>query len=245
MDMLKLLIAESSEDFRIALADALRGSYHIRECSDGMEAQSIIRSFQPDVLVLDLMLPGKDGISLLHETAAAGLRPMVLATSRFVNEYVLDAACELGVGYVMRKPCDIRATVARIGDLSQRLNLPAAPMPDLRVRASELLLELGVPTKLNGYSYLREAIPLMAADLDQSITKELYLAVGKLFHCDTKNVERSIRSAIDAAWKKRDDTVWKHYFHPDPSGEIPRPTNAEFITRLAGGRELDAAGQAL
>lgn len=240
MDALKLLIAESSEDFRIALAESLRGAYCVRECADGVEALRLIRSFRPDVLVLDLMLPGKDGITLLQEAAAAGLRPMVLATTRFASDYVLDAAGQLGVGYVMIKPCEIRATVARIGDLSRRLNVPLVTRPDPRTCASNMLLTLGVPTKLNGYGYLREAIRLMASDPDQSITKELYPAVGKLFRCEPKNVERSIRSAIDSAWKKRDERIWGLYFQPDASGEIPRPTNAAFITRLADSRELDS-----
>jgi len=239
MDTLKLLIAESSEDFRIALAESLRGAFCVRECADGVEALRILRTFQPDVLVLDLMLPGKDGISLLQEAVAGGLRPMVLATTRFASDYVLDVAGQLGVGYVMIKPCDVRATVARIGDLSRRLNVPRATCPDPRIHVSNMLLTLGVPTKLNGYGYLREAIPLMAKDRGQAITKELYPAVAKLYRCEPKNVERSIRSAIDSAWKKRDERIWRMYFPPDTSGIIQRPTNAAFISRLADCRELE------
>lgn len=239
MEALKLLIAESSEDFRIALAESLRGAYCVRECSDGTEAMRILQTFHPDVLVLDLMLPGKDGISLLQEAAAAGLRPMVLATTRFASDYVLDTAGQLGVGYVMIKPCEVRATVARIADLSRRLNPPVVTQPDPRTYVSNMLLTLGIPTKLNGYGYLREAIPLMNRDPGQSITKELYPAVAGMFRCEPKNVERSIRSAIDAAWKKRDERIWSLYFQPDTSGTILRPTNAEFISRLADSRELD------
>lgn len=241
MEALKLLIAESSEDFRIALAESLRGAYCVRECSDGAEALRVLKSFCPDVLVLDLMLPGKDGISLLQEAMEAGLRPMVLATTRFASDYVLDTAGRLGIGYVMIKPCDVRATVARIRDLSCRLNVPQVTRPDPRSCASNILLTLGVPTKLNGYGYLREAIPLMAKDPGQSITKELYPAVAKLYRCEPKNVERSIRSAIDSAWKKRDERIWGMYFSPNTSGIIQRPTNAEFISRLAGSGELEEA----
>ncbi len=237
MDGLKLLIADSSEDFRIALAEVLRGTYCVRECSDGVEALHIIRACPPDVLVLDLMLPGKDGISLLQEVAASGLRPMVLVTTRFTSDYVMDAMGQLGVGYVMRKPCDIQATITRIADLSQRISASMAARSDHGPNVSDMLLSLGIPTKLNGYGYLREAIPLMASDPNQSITKELYPAVAKLFRCEPKNVERSIRSAIATAWEKRDDRIWGMYFSRDGSGGVPRPTNAEFITRLANGRE--------
>lgn len=110
MDAMKLLIADGNEEFRRALAAELQGAYHVRCCGDGKEALSLLRSFVPDVLVLDLMLPELDGISLLQSAASAGLCPMVLVTSRFYNDYILGALGELSVGYMMRKPCDIPAT---------------------------------------------------------------------------------------------------------------------------------------
>ena len=101
MDTRKLLIADGNEEFRRALAAELQGAYHVRCCDDGKEALSLLRSFAPDVLVLDLMLPGLDGISLLQSAAASGLCPMVLVTSRFYNDYVLTALGELSVGYML------------------------------------------------------------------------------------------------------------------------------------------------
>lgn len=238
MDMLKLLIADGTEEFRLALADTLRGAYYIRTAREGKETLEMLHSFCPDVLVLDMMLPGLDGISLLQAAAAAGLQPMVLATTRYVSDYVLEAAGQLGVGYVMVKPCDVKATVARIADLSQRLHRPMISQPDSRTTVSNLLLALGIPTKLRGYGYLREAILLAAANPGQSITKELYPAVGVLCESTSVHVERSIRSAIHTAWERRDERIWQMYFQPGPEGRISRPTNAAFISRLADGMSL-------
>ena len=114
MERLKLLIAEGTEDFRIALAETLRGAYTLRECDDGVTALELMASFQPEVVVLDLMLPGLDGLTLLQRAVAAQLHPIVLATTRFHNEYVVETAQELGVAYIMVKPCDVRA-VANCG----------------------------------------------------------------------------------------------------------------------------------
>lgn len=233
MDKLKLLIAEGSEDFRMALADALRGAYQVRQCADGNQAQILMGSFVPDVLVLDMMLPGLDGISLLHWAAEAGYTPIVLATTRFVSEYVLESADRLGVAYLMVKPCDVRSTVARIGDLSGRLHPVNQTDGDVRKQVSGLLLMLGVPIKLRGYGYLREAVLLMAQDPGQSITKVLYPAVAGICCCACTHVERSIRGAITAAWENRDDNLWRLYFPPDGTGAVPRPTNGAFISRLA------------
>lgn len=238
MDALKLLIADGNEEFRLALAEALQGAYYVRCCQTGKEALELLRAYSPDVLVLDLMLPELDGISLLQAAVAAGIRPMVLATTPFLNPYVLEASEKLGVGYMMRKPCDIRATVARISDLSQRLLPPLISQPDPRTHVSNLLLSLGIPTKLHGYAYLREAILLMAKDPGQSITKELYPRVSALCRCEPKHVERSSRNAIESAWTHRDDRIWQLYFPPGPDGIIPRPSNGAFISRLADSLHL-------
>ena len=233
MDALKLLIADANEDFAQALAEQLQGAYYIRRCQDGKQALSLLRSFAPDVLVLDLMLPELDGISLLQTAAAEGLRPMVLAVSRFVNDSVQEVMEELSVGYIMRKPCDIPATAARIADLSRRLRPPLLTHPDPKTHISNLLISLGIATKLRGYGYLREAVLRMAKKPDQSITKELYPAVAAVFGCERTHVERSIRSAIETAWLHRDDRLWQLYFRPGPDGVIARPSNAAFISRLA------------
>ena len=239
MDTLKLLIADGNEEFRQALARELDGAYFVRCCGDGKEALSLLRSFAPDILVLDLMLPELDGISLLQSASASGLCPMVLVTSRFFNDYVHEAMEDLGVGYMMRKPCDIPATAARIGDLSRHIRPPQVTLPDPMTHVSNLLLSLGIPTKLRGYVYLREAILMMMKDPDQPITKVLYPSVGAMCGCKGTHVERSIRSAIDTAWKQQDSRIWQLYFHAGSDGVIPRPSNAAFITRLADALRLN------
>ena len=107
--MLKLLIAEGSEEFRQALAEKLMGAYLIRVCVEGKDALETMRSFRPDLMVLDLMLPGLDGVSLLQRASDEEDPPTVLSVSCFFNDYILEALTRLNVGYVMKKPCDIDA----------------------------------------------------------------------------------------------------------------------------------------
>ena len=233
METQKLLIADSAEEFRNALADSLQGAYYIRTCRDGQEALSLLNSFRPDILVLDLMIPGLDGISLLYNAASSGICPMVLATAQFLTPYICESAQQLGIEYILVKPCDIRATTARIADLSRRIRPPVVSTADSRTCATNLLISLGIPTKLRGYIQLREAILLMARNRDQSITKELYPAVALICGDKGKNIERSIRTAIEKGWLRRDDRIWQMYFQPGADGIIPRPSNAEFISRLA------------
>ena len=238
MDALKLLIADDNEDFRQALADALQGAYYIRTCCTGREALTLLHSYRPDVLVLNLILPEMDGISLLENAARSGIRPMVLATTRLYTDYILESVTHLGVEYLMRRPCDISSTVARIHDLSRRLNPPPVTAPDPMSLVSNLLLSLNIPPRLNGYAQVREAILIKSRHPNYAITKELYPAVANACGCDTDSVERCIRTAIHSAWKQRDDRIWQLYFQPGPDGIIPRPTNGTFISRLADSLQL-------
>lgn len=237
--MRKLLIADASDEFRSELAETLRAAYVVHECREGHQALQMLHSLKPDILVLDLMLPGLDGISLLQEAAEADLQPMVLATTRFVNDYVLDAAERLGVGYVMVKPCEVRATVSRIADLTQRLKAPSVSRPDSRTLVSNVLLSLSVPTKLKGYACLREAILEAMRDPTQQLTKELYPKVGERCDGNGVQVERAIRSAIKAAWNRREERIWRLYFRPNMEGVLERPTNAAFILCLANRMSME------
>lgn len=233
MQMLKLLIADGTEEFRLALAEQLAGSFVIRCCHQGKQALEMINSFRPDVLVLDLMLPELDGISLLQQLAERNAMPVVLATSRFTNDYVLEAATRYGVAYLMSKPCDIRATAARVRDLSTRMKPAPLARPDTRTIVRNVLLSLSVPPKLRGYAYLLEAIVELMENPGQMVTKELYPTVGKRCYASKEQVERSIRSAIAAAYKIRNEQVWRQYFDPNGEAELSRPTNGAFVTTLA------------
>ena len=241
MDALKLLIADDNEDFRQALADALQGAYYVRTCRTGREALTLLHSYRPDVLVLNLLLPEMDGISLLENAVRNGIRPMVLATTRLDTDYILESVSRLGVEYLMRRPCDIPSTVARIRDLSRRLNPSPVTAPDPMSQVSNLLLSLSIPPRLSGYAQVREAILIKARHPKYAITKEPYPAVANACGCDADSVERCIRTAIHAAWKHRDDRVWQLYFRPGPDGTIPRPTNGTFISRLADSLHLNQA----
>ena len=226
--MRKLLIADCSEDYRTALANALTGQYHILCCRTGTEALELLRRETPDIFVLDLMLPELDGLTLLERACSEGIRPMVLAATPILTGYVYSCAQRLGIEYLIRKPCEIDAIASRVKDLSQRL-ATLQPKSDPAVSVTELLLSLGFSTKHNGFSYLREAILLIAKNPSQSITKVLYPAVAHIFGCQKENVERSIRTAVDSAWERGDRQLWNRYF-PDAAY---RPSNAVFISRIA------------
>lgn len=231
--MLKVLIADGAEEFCHCLAESLQGQYMIRTSHEGKHTLELLGSFAPDLLVLDLMLPGLDGVTLLQQAYESGKCPVVLAITRYVNDYIIGAVQRFGVEYVMVKPCDMRALVMRIGDLLSPVCRDGAAAPDERSTASEILISLGIATNRNGYFCLQEALIRYMRDPLQAVTKELYPAVAAVCGGNGEQVERSIRIAIEAAWKRRNDSVWCRYFHADADGNIRKPTNSAFISRLA------------
>lgn len=231
--MLKLLIVDAAEDFRMALADALKGTYVVKTCDDGQSALELARTFGPDLLILDLMIPGMDGLSLVQMITQIRRKPIVLATTRFQSDYVVAAAGRIGIDYMVVKPCNMQALVARLADLVDCRIPNAVTMPDPQITVANLLRSLGFTSGTKGYTYLREAIPIYAKDPQQAITKELYPAVAKRCGGNAKLVERDIRTAIDRAWKYSDEQIWKLYFQPLPDGSLKRPSNAVFIARIA------------
>lgn len=233
MQLPKLLIADGNEEYRQALEEMFRTRCAVKACVDGEEAMALLPGFRPDILVVDLMLPKTDGLSLLQALRKMPLRPMILAQTAFASPYVLERLQKLEVDYVMYKPCQMEAVEARLLDFLAQLTDVPPQAPDSRQELAGALLMLGISPKLDGYGYLLSAIPLFARDPAQSITKELYVAVGEPRVKDGRLVERSIRSAIEKAWLQRDEAVWRTYFCCGPDGSVPKPSNGTFISRLA------------
>lgn len=223
-----LLIADSSRDFTCALAESLQNRYHVHCCGDGKDAIHLLLTTRPEILVLDLMLPGLDGISLLQIAAQEGICPKVLASTTLYSDYIVQTAQELGVGYLLRKPCDVQATVMRIDDLHHRLHARTTAA-DSHNQLGDLLQSLSMLAKHNGYHYVRECIVLAAQNPGQSVTKELYPAVAEIFGTEAPHVEHSIRTALSYGWKHRNSEVWEEYF----PAATRCPSNGVFIARMA------------
>ena len=231
--MQKVLIADGSQAFCSELSKLLEAQHRTDVCPDGAELIRLLQEDPPELLVLDLILPGKDGLSLLKEIAALPERPVILALTPILNSYILDAVRQAGVEYMMLKPCPAALVAQRAEELAAYYAAAASISGGQHCPVSELLLKLGIPAKLRGSKYLQRAITLMLDDPEQAVTKELYPAVGQAFGVDGKRVERCIRNAIHTTWQHCDQAVWKQHFPADASGYIQRPTNAEFISRLA------------
>ncbi len=230
--MQKLLIVDASESFTDALEDVLKNEFDLQICHDGETALEQLLSFQPEVLILNLMLPFKDGLTVLQESAH---RPrVILAVCPYVNAYIEQAAVNLGVQFIMIMPT-VNALRVRLMDMIATI----APKSDPSSQTQVHLHILNFLTHLDGYHQLCIGIPIFAKNPNMRLSKELYPAIAAHFgYPDARTVEHSIRKAIEAAWTRKNTAVWAKYFPPKSDGTIPCPTNKEFISHVAEMLEL-------
>lgn len=242
-----VLIADSSEEFCENLICALAHTEGFRvlgTAQDGEQAIQLVTEQKPDILVLDLMLSKRDGISVLKAISTLGTRPITLATSGFVTDYVAAAAANLGARYLMLKPCDYETLVDRLEEIRKGETLRYTPggngNPNIEAMVTSIIHEIGVPAHIKGYQYLREAIIIAVGDMDviNAITKVLYPQVAKTFQTTPSRVERAIRHAIEVAWDRGDLETLQRFFGYTVSNTKGKPTNSEFIALIADKLQL-------
>lgn len=247
-----VLIADNSEEFCSGLSAALTASEDFQvlgTAADGEQALRLIAERKPEILVLDLMLPKRDGISMLKAIAAMEQKPITLATSGFVTDYVASTAANLGVRYLMLKPCDTTALVERLEEIrGSRGGHREVPVrkdrANIEALVTSIIHEIGVPAHIKGYQYLREAIIIAVNDMDviNAITKVLYPQVAKTFRTTPSRVERAIRHAIEVAWDRGDLDTLQRFFGYTVSNTKGKPTNSEFIALIADKLQLQLKG---
>lgn len=201
------------------------------------------------MLVLDLMLAKQDGLSVLKAISGMDRKPVTLATSRFVTDYVANAAANLGVRYLMLKPCDMTVLVERLeeirgGEAQQQGVTKRSNPTNIETMVTSIIHEIGVPAHIKGYQYLREAIIIAVEDMDviNAITKVLYPQVAKAFQTTPSRVERAIRHAIEVAWDRGDLDTLQRFFGYTVSNTKGKPTNSEFIALIADKLQLQLKG---
>ena len=256
---IKVLVADSSEPFCGHLKSALAptGAFDLVGIApDGEEAVRLLQELQPDILVMDLMLPKRDGISVLRFAQEMDKPPVTVVTSGLITDYVATTVSNLGVQYVMLKPCDMDSLVERLEEIrgSQRAKqlklVRRNPQPEANIETmvTNIIHEIGVPAHIKGYQYLREAIIIAVNDMDviNAITKVLYPQVAKAFSTTPSRVERAIRHAIEVAWDRGDLDTLQRFCGYTVSNTKGKPTNSEFIALIADKLQLQLkSGEAI
>ena len=207
----------------------------------GLEALQLIEQEEPDLVLMDVVLPGLDGLGVVRRMQERCERqPKVILLSAFCGDRVLAEAGELGVSYFLPKPYALDALLERMEAVFA--DSEAAPEADgaLKNLVTSVIHEIGVPAHIKGYQYLREAIMIAVDDMEviNAVTKVLYPEVARRFDTTPSRVERAIRHAIEVAWDRGDLETLQKYFGYTVSNVKGKPTNSEFIAMIADRLQL-------
>ena len=239
----RVMLADASEEFRILLEETIEnaGGFHVvGSTGDGAEVLALAQECQPDILVMDVVLPGLDGFGLLRQMRTQETPPQVIVTSAFCNQETVARAMELGVYFFLPKPvCEASLLEHMRQAVAPKTEAEPHP-PALEGLVTAIIHEIGVPAHIKGYQYLREAIMIAVGDMEviNAVTKILYPEVAKRYATTPSRVERAIRHAIEVAWDRGDLETLQKYFGYTVNSTKGKPTNSEFIAMIADRLQL-------
>ena len=255
MEKLNVAIADDNERMVHLLSDIIRGDDELEvvgTAKDGEEACAMIRSKEPDVVLLDIVMPKLDGLSVIDKMKNdRNLKklPAFIMISAIGQEKITEDAFALGADYYIMKPFDNEMVLSRIKHVKRRGGRMLGEVKkvnayergeeykerNLESEVTVIIHEIGVPAHIKGYQYLREAIMMSVMDIEMlnSITKLLYPTIAKKYQTTPSRVERAIRHAIEVAWSRgKMDTIDELFGYTINNGK-GKPTNSEFIALIA------------
>ena len=226
--MKKILIAVQSETMSRQLQEQLSQLHCVMVCHNGLDAAEILREHNPEVLLVDLRLPGIDGIALLQIARHSGVSSRVIVLADYVSEYIYQALGHLKMSCLMRYDSRITCLTARILELLQENQ-----QEDPRLQIQRILALLGFKMNTTGYRITEQAVYCCWENPAQPVTTGLYPLVANLCGGTVSQVEKAIRSSVEAAWKTGDQQIWRLYFAAGKNGKPAKPSNGDFLARIS------------
>lgn len=254
MEKLNVAIADDNERMLRLLGDIIESDDELNvigTARDGEEAYHVIKTKEPDVVLLDIVMPKLDGLGVLdrvNQDKSIKKHPIFIMISAIGQEKITEDAFNLGADYYIMKPFDNDMVINRIKRVRTSASSKTAEIRkvnayekaedlgerNLEADVTEIIHEIGVPAHIKGYQYLRDAIVMSVGDMDMlnSITKILYPTIAKKYQTTPSRVERAIRHAIEVAWSRgKMDTIDEMFGYTIHNGK-GKPTNSEFIALI-------------
>lgn len=253
MREINVAIADDNERILDLLGEIISNDEELKlvgKANNGEDMYHLIKEKQPDVVLLDLIMPKMDGLSVMEMVSNdQGLKkhPDFIVVTAVGQERITEDAFKKGASYYIMKPFNNEMVLNRIKHANQVLRhelktqVPAGavmdsrPEPNLEGRVTDMIHEIGIPAHIKGYHYLRDAIIMAVEDMDvlNAITKVLYPTVAKKHQTTASRVERAIRHAIEVAWSRGKLDTLDDLFGYTVSNGKGKPTNSEFIALIA------------
>ena len=212
--------------------------------SDGLEGLKLIEEHDDyDVVVLDLVMPNKDGLWVLEQLKEKGLEKKIIVETSYNAMDVIRQVSEYGVNYYLLKPFDLEDLEKRILQLSNVKEGKSIDLASNNIKSSitKTLHDLGIPSHIKGYQYIRDGVEIIfdRPDVIGGITKELYPELATKFDTTVSRVERAIRHAIEVSWNRGDWDLMEELFGHSVDIDKAKPTNSEFMVTIADKLRLE------
>lgn len=212
--MIKLLMVDDNVNLVKMVSEYFKNKDNISlefVAHDGKEGIELIEEKQNefDVLLLDLIMPKKDGLYVLEEMKKRGINKNVIVETSYNTQEVIKQVSDYNVNYFILKPFELDDLESRIMGISKRKNDTKTLdfyHNNLQVSITKILHELGIPSHIKGYQYIREGVSIIfeRPETIGGITKELYPELASKFDTTVSRVERAIRHAIEVSWNRGD-----------------------------------------
>lgn len=250
MKKTRLLVIDDNEDLVVMLKEYFKEVSNIEvvlEAKDGKEGIELIDSKTEDfdIVLLDLVMPNKDGLDVLDHIKKKGIDKKVIFLTSYNTQDLIRRVSELGVSYFMLKPFELKDLEDKINYIS-KIDTKKGEYLDLynnnlQISITNTLHELGVPSHIKGYQYIREGISLIykKPEMIGGITKELYPEIASKYDSTVSRVERAIRHAIEVSWNRGNWDLMEQIFGHSVDIDKAKPTNSEFIVTIADKLRLE------
>ncbi len=247
MNKIKVLMIDDNIQLIEAVKEYFKSSKVIEISStanDGVDGMEKIEKEIYDVIILDLIMPNKDGLYVLEEMKKKNIDKKVIVATSYNTSEVIREVSDYGVNYYILKPFDFGDLEKRILDMfnkKQEGKNIDLHYNNLQVSITKILHELGIPSHIKGYQYIRDGISLIFDNPDMigGITKELYPELAAKFDTTVSRVERAIRHAIEVSWNRGNWDLMEEIFGNSVDIDKAKPTNSEFIVTVADKLRLD------
>lgn len=250
MEKARLLVIDDNKNLVEMIKEYFKNKSNITvslEAKDGEEGINIIdkKKDEFDLILLDLIMPNKDGIAVLQHLNDNRIDKKVIVLTSYNTQEMIRKVSELGANYFLLKPFELSDLEEKIKDVLGNSIKRGESIDlfnnNLQISITKTLHELGVPSHIKGYQYIREGITLVykRPEIIGGITKELYPEIAKAYDSTVSRVERAIRHAIEVSWNRGNWDLMEDIFGHSVDIDKAKPTNSEFIVTIADKLRLE------
>ena len=248
MEKIKVLVIDDNINLTEMIKEYFKNNSKIEIvgcCYDGVEGLKYIieKDNTYDVILLDLIMPKRDGIGVLEELKKQKITKNIIVETSYNSPEVIRNVSEYGVNYYILKPFELEDLERRILDIFKKGENKNIDLykNNLEISITRMLHELGMPAHIKGYQYIRDGIIMIYnnPEIIGGITKELYPDVATKYNTTVSRVERAIRHAIEVSWNRGNWDLMEEIFGHSVDIDKAKPTNSEFIVTIADKLRLE------